>query len=506
MYTLSQRPLTEAERERLTQRLRAVKEEHEGAWLKLLALAVLEPLFIFGLVMMLLGRDRSGPVGTVLGIGAMIVANLFLLPGIGTWRHTRRERRKLTEALADGMALTEAVEARTAAWLVEGIYSGWYLFDVGGGRTYFLPVDAACFVRSPEPTGFEPHLPACFEVVRTRCHRLHVGTTAQGHAALPLPTQVQLSDLFPGGALRQRLVERLDTGPLLACRLSRLEEDLRWLPEGEPEPLTLPNVAATPLTWGTIQGRLEERFRIALGPGELAAGLARLRSRPATAADLVALVWQRLPKGAVCSTKPATSAFFRLRDALVAEGTIPRHRARPSARLDALLPQRGRHDLWSRLTKRLGKPLPALTAGDPPLACVLVMMLGMGLVYLAGVPTVQAIDAWAVAHDFEGKLWYRLLGMAIVPSSFLGGMGLAGVVAMYLFRNRIPLEFPAACNTVAALARHLAANDDPVAKPWTGRTCWQMVRGVLAEATGKPPIDVRPNQRLVEDLGLPHPG
>src|SRR5262249_19175081 len=100
------------------------------------------------------------------------------------------------------------------------------------------------------------------------------------------------------------------------------------------------------------------------GPGGLVPALAEAAGgRPATARDLFGVVWDRLPAGASDPPGRVLPAFLRLRRELVAECGVERGRVRPSARLDDLIPKRGRAIHWERLGERLGRPLPEL--GQP---------------------------------------------------------------------------------------------------------------------------------------------
>jgi hypothetical protein len=104
--------------------------------------------------------------------------------------------------------------------------------------------------------------------------------------------------------------------------------------------------------------------------------------------------------------------------------------------------------------------------------------------------------------------WFLTAGACLVPTGFIGGMVLSMFLGAILFRNRFAWTFPADCTTVADLARFLTANGPPQAEevPWMDRDVRLAARALLAGAVGKRPFDVRPEMRLVEDLGLPFPG
>jgi hypothetical protein len=272
-----------------------------------------------------------------------------------------------------------------------------------------------------------------------------------------------------------------------------------------------PNETATNTpTWGAIQAGLEERFEIDFGPGGLAAELARCSEvceGRLVAGQVLESVRRRLSPGASFTPHPVRPAFARLRDALVAECSLPRRVIRPSARLEELVPRSGRADSWARLGRRLGQPLPPFAEANPPAAVWVVGSLGALLVYAVGVPAVQAIDAWAAADGFERAGWYLALGVCVVPPSFIAGIVLSCLLAAYLFRNRFPCRFQAEYATVGQLARFLAENGaaDGTAVPWTAERTWVAVRAILAEAAGRMPGEVTEDTDLIRGLGLPRP-
>lgn len=516
MYDRRERPLTDAEREQLTDRVRQTSEDVSGDKLKVVLLTIFDGFVFLACVMVALGKDRSGTAGVIAGGLAAVVANLVLVGSVFSLRHGLREKRQLRTALEDGVAVVEQVEATASAGLI-GERRAWHVVAVGAGRLLALPYrDVPPVLAHAGSPLSGPQMPACFEVVTTRGNRLHLSTTLRGASSLPFPRPSDLAVLFPDPDARRRLADLLDAGPLFAGRLETLPVDLSrllvMLPDiGERDRgLSARPESVGPAAWARLQARIEERFGIAFGPGGISAELARLaesRRGALTAGDLMEVVWRRLPPGAADLTRPLRPVFFRLREALVVECGAPRAAVRPSARLDDLVPKTKRADRWAALEDRLGQPLPPFAEADPPAVVWVTGLVGMGILYAVGVPTVQQIDAFAVARGFERAWWFRALGMLLVPTTFIGGIALAFLIPMYLFRNRFVLKFRAECATVRDLTHFLvrAGTILEVTIPWTEETTWLAVRCALAECAGKRPFEVTTGTRLVEDLGLSPP-
>jgi hypothetical protein len=521
MYLRIERPLTEAEREQLEGRLRRANEQTTAAAFAVVLLSLLDGVAVLAGVMILLtfGEDRSDTLGTIAGVMVLVIANFGLLLSAAVWADARRARRQVREALAGGTAVVEQVEATAVAWVAGGRFPDWFLLDVGEGRLLAVPDGLGLY----DPREFRPvgdrspgrRLPACFERVFTRAPRLHLATTARGLASLPLPQPINPAAVAPDARDYRELAAWLDTSPLFPGRLEDVRENLSLLlslaraaADQQAERLAVaPEQRSSFDHWGFLQARIEERFGIDFGPGRLAAELARATeggSGRLTAGELLGVIRRRLPGGASFIARPARPAFLRLRDALVAECGAPRHLIRPSARLEDLVPRAKRADHWTRLSRRLGQPLPPFAEGNPPAAVWVVTILGAGLVYAVGVPTVQAIDAWAAAEGFAGTWWYGGLGCCLVPTSFIGGIVLSAALSAHLFRNRFPLKFQAAYATVGQLARFLAqaAGAEGTAVPWTDEDVWLGLRAVLAEAAGRLPSEVTEDTDLSAALAL----
>src|ERR1700752_1912880 len=107
MYKRSERPMTEGEPEPLDARLRQVKDTVGELGLLVPFLSILDAFFHFALILFLRGEDRSGPGGVVAGGVAALLFNAWLLAASTSLTNALRERRRLREALADGVAVVE---------------------------------------------------------------------------------------------------------------------------------------------------------------------------------------------------------------------------------------------------------------------------------------------------------------------------------------------------------------------------------------------------------------
>jgi hypothetical protein len=490
MFTRSQRPLSEIEREKLEDLLRQTKERISDAFFKLALLIPLDGLFLFAAIMAVLGLDRSGTAGIVAGTLAAVSANLVLIAsGLGLIAD-RRERSRLQQAMAEDVAVVEQVEA-TEAVCVRDAGRYWSVLAVGDSRLLALPAEGIWPLES---------IPACLEIVTTGPDRLHLGTTGRGTASLMLPPPIHLGALVSDASKRRDLAARLQAAPLFSGNLARLEEALGRLAMEE---LPVRQRDGFP-AWGLLQAKIEERFAIDFGPSGLVAELIRRAgTRPLTANHLFELVWQRLPPERSTTVCPVRPTFYRLRAALADECGLPRGLIRPSARLEDLVPRQGRADFRTRLEKRLGTPLPPYVQGDTPVVVGIVGLVGVVLLYCVGVPAVQAIDSWSLAHHLATDWWFLALGACFVPTFFMGGMALSFALAAQLFRNRYPLKFRAECATVGGLARFLANTiGEQETIPWTEETVWLTVRGMLARFTWRRPFEVKRDSLLIEDLRL----
>jgi tetrahydromethanopterin S-methyltransferase subunit G len=499
MYTHSERALSEAEREQLDNQLRQANEDFAELAMKTVALALVAGLSLFAAVMAVLGRDRSGPMGILCGAIVGVTAHLLLIYHVVAFVSTRRERRRLREALADRAAVVEHVEA-AAGICLQHRGGAWHLLQVGEQQLFALPNQHAGLMLT-EWLGFQPdwRLAACFELISTRRHRLPLGLIPHGQSTLLL-TPIQLDSLIDDPRRRQ-VVARLDAVACFPGRLTDLPEALRRLLEQEP---LAAEAGGKPITWGHVQAEIEEQFSLDFGPGGLEAEMARLaQDRSPVARDLLDLVQRRLPAGALYSVRPLHGTFLRLRTALAEECGAAPESIQPSTRLEDVIPRREREAVWERLAQRLGQPLPPFAERDTPLAVGVVAGLGVLLVYAVGIPAIQAIDAFALDHGFAAAWWFFALGACLVPTSFVAGIGLSVLLAMWLFRNRYPPSFRADCRTVSDLTRFLAATVEEVTIPWTEEAAWQALRGILARAAWRDPLELTHQTRLIEEWGLP---
>lgn len=507
MLTCNERHLTEAERQELDQRLLRTREGIEDARFKVVVLGLFDGLVVFAGIMVCLYGDRSGPVGVCAGVAAVVAANFVLVFNALSLIADLREQRLLRQARSDDTVLVQRVEAAGVACL-NGDRIAWYVFAVSAESLLAVPA-AHIPISFPPDEERAAGVPVCFEIFSTSRDHLHLTTVLHGHSSLPLPPPTALRDLLPDPAARQRLETRLKAAqPFPGC-LEALAESLtgRWeagtaLPADTPGPVALGEAGVGNWSWGELQARLEERFGLQLRPGQLAAELRQVeqdRSAPACAWDLLELLRRHLPAEAHEITYSLRPVFYRLRTALIEECRIERQRVRPSARLEDLVPHQRRADHWSGLSRRLGQSLPGFLASDIPASVTVVTWIGILLLYVVGVPAIQAIDAWSVGRGVAGAWWFRALGCMLVPTSCFGAIALVAGLSAYLFRNRYTLVFPAEYATVADLVRFLATTSDafpPVAVPWTETNLWQALRVMLARARGQFPSQIDRTTRL----------
>jgi hypothetical protein len=491
MYTRLERPMSPVEREALEGRLRQTREGLRDAVFKVVLLGLFDGVAAAAAVMAVLGKDRSGPLGVTLGLVAFLLANFYLLALAVALAEEWPLYRKQRAAWQDGVAVVEQVEA-VALTVVVGCEAQdasapagqtWGVFDVGGGRLLARGWDEA------------PGTPACFEVVSTRAHRLRLGVTRRGTASLSHAPRASLALLVPDAARRARLAERLDASPLFSGTLEHLAEALGRLLEAPAG--VAQDAGSAGERWSALQVEVEERFGVCFGPGGLiaeAASIAEARAGPVRGRDLLGVVLRRLPEGAVDQVRPLRPAFFRLRAALVAECGLARGAVRPSARLEDLVCCEGRADRWARLARRLGQPLPELRQGGLPVVAGVVLAAGLGLLYAVGVPAVRTIDGASQAHGFATAWWFLGLVACCVPVVFVGGIALLSALVAWLFGSWRSLGFPAECTTVADLTRHLAeGGGDRVVVAWAEGSAWLALRRLLAEHTGRRPMEVTPD-------------
>src|SRR5262249_9447844 len=119
MYLRTERPFTDAERRCLTERLRRCGWRVQDDATDVVILSLLEGVGIFAVVMIVSGHDRSGPVGSALGIAVGLVVSFFVVVKVLGLVDSLRERRRLRDARDEAVAVVERIEA-TAAAILEG--------------------------------------------------------------------------------------------------------------------------------------------------------------------------------------------------------------------------------------------------------------------------------------------------------------------------------------------------------------------------------------------------
>lgn len=167
---------------------------------------------------------------------------------------------------------------------------------------------------------------------------------------------------------------------------------------------------------------------------------------------------------------PIVRSFTRLRRELVRAADVPRHRIRPHAPLDELIPQCGRRAAWSRL-KQNGLKVPPLELSRRTRRFTLTVVL------LGTVAVALGVQAW-------GGL------LAIIPLALL---------VLVASRPRA-VEFPLGLRTAGELALYLTRFNEhrESGYRWTPNEVAAKVRMVIAESLGLPLDRVRPECTLAE--------
>ena len=167
---------------------------------------------------------------------------------------------------------------------------------------------------------------------------------------------------------------------------------------------------------------------------------------------------------------PIRRTFYTVRAALTARAGLPRRAIRPSARLDALIPEADRRRVWAALEEAGLHPPPLALPFRLVLLCFLTMVLGASALALA-------------LHTCWGLL-------AIAPLGLLA----------YRVSRPWAVDLPPGVETVGALvlsatpyAEHRQSGDR-----WTRHEIAYKVRLVIAESLGLPVDRVRPESTLAE--------
>jgi hypothetical protein len=170
---------------------------------------------------------------------------------------------------------------------------------------------------------------------------------------------------------------------------------------------------------------------------------------------------------------PAGRTFYRLRRVLVRTLGLARHDIRPAMRLDELIPPDRRRTVWQALRQE-GLRLPDLCLMEP---------LGR----IGGVVMLATVLAVAIS----GSLWRLIVAVHL---------------AWICWRVTRPIAIhldPTGPVTVRDAVIYLTSfrSKDHGGYPWSHREISLKVRLILAESLGLPLDKVKPESRLIEDLG-----
>lgn len=203
-----------------------------------------------------------------------------------------------------------------------------------------------------------------------------------------------------------------------------------------------------------------------------------------TVADVAALIVAHLPKYE--GRCPTARAFYEFRQCAMTHGKVMRQAVRPKARLDELFTW-GRWGRW-RAMRAANPALPGLVA-RPGLSLGRLIELVLVVAWLPGTVVL------CVTLPSAG--WGPLLAISII----------AGVAALYwseefFFRR----HFPKDCVTVADLVRKIAPKYYPSTSAGEslalGAKVLQEVREMIAEVTGIPRGQIKPDSQLGRDLKM----
>jgi hypothetical protein len=224
--------LTEVERLRFAEQLRELRGLIGNAigW-------VIVPLFFDGLmlvaaIMIGFGRDHSSLMGRIAAAMVIVIINGVLVCNIVCLAAHRRKRRSLLDALADGTAVVDQIEATAAGCL---LWDHWYspVLVVGTGQLFALPwqlgMPAQCWAPDSENKW---RLSASFDLVVTRMHRLYVGCVQHASPSLEPQPLGNINDFIAESARRRELRARLNAEPLFLGELRQMPKALAGLLAG----------------------------------------------------------------------------------------------------------------------------------------------------------------------------------------------------------------------------------------------------------------------------------
>ncbi len=199
-------------------------------------------------------------------------------------------------------------------------------------------------------------------------------------------------------------------------------------------------------------------------------------SKIVTVGDLYGIILKLTADRVEGPTRTSTSAFYRLRQGLVACG-LDRDHILPTSRLKDLLPAEQRKVLWTQLAKATGIRLPKLVR---PAWVDYVMLACAG---------VAGIAAWA---------YMRRVSLGLVAA-------LSTLVLVRALTYSLCTDFPSACNTVEDLVYAVIGRKENAIVPprqLGPRETWNVLRNIIADQLGVREDDIKPDTRFVQDLGV----
>lgn len=157
-----------------------------GFWFVLLA--CLDGLCVFAIIMGLLGKDNSGKYAWIFSSVVFLGVTLFVAINYLCFRWGWQKRKRLREALADGIAVEEQVEGKSAHSIETGDFyqgSAWIVLPTAEGP--ILAVDLWGASLGPLTLNtFAIESRACWERVTTRIHELPLSLKVVGRSVLPV--------------------------------------------------------------------------------------------------------------------------------------------------------------------------------------------------------------------------------------------------------------------------------------------------------------------------------
>jgi len=223
---------------------------------------------------------------------------------------------------------------------------------------------------------------------------------------------------------------------------------------------------------------VEERFGIAI--------LDEDAGRLATVGDLYKLVLAKL-SGTKTDRCLTSAAFYRLRRAFIEGLGKSRGEIGPSLDLEMILPSQGRRRKWQLLQQAARVEIPDLQF--PRSLIVLIAAIG----------TLLSAVLLYVTYVYRARSGASLALWGVVGIVFI-------MYAVSKLCAPLAVAFPDHAVTIGDLARGvLSRNYRQLAASIGGYNeadVWEALRGVIADQTGVEKDKVRPDARIVADLGI----